>query len=135
MTAASVERLGTLIKCETKGIGEWWFLIRGEKKGFLKEKECSEEQHLIVSIFVTFEYTLTYETKIGKHKKKEIYICNKRSMFEYPVKGRRRWEHKHSFDYIQWNQVVYFIRTGTTSNIFLILLQLWSFLLLSNGYN
>lgn len=39
--------------------------------------------------------------KIGKHKRKEIYTCNKKSMFESPVKGRRWYEHKHSFDYIQ----------------------------------
>lgn len=32
MAVISVERLGTLIKCETKGTGKWWFLIRGEKK-------------------------------------------------------------------------------------------------------
>lgn len=73
MTATSVERLGTLIKCETKCTGVWWFLSRGEKKKkfFLNERECSEEQHFISSIFVTFESTFTFETKIGKYKKKK----------------------------------------------------------------
>lgn len=77
MAAASMERLGTLIKCETKSTDAWWFLIRGEKKkkDFLKERECSEDQHLIVSLFVTFEYTHTFETKIGKHtRKRNLYL-------------------------------------------------------------
>lgn len=74
MAVASAERLGALIKCETKSTGAWWFLIRGENpKVLLKERECSENQHLIVSLFVTFEYTLTFETKIEKHTQKKKF--------------------------------------------------------------
>lgn len=115
MTLASLERLCMLIKCETKGIDAWWFLIRGEKKknnSLLEERGYSEEQHLIVSTSVTFQYTLTFgKKKNNKTTKKEIYTCNKESKFECPIEGKRLWDHKHSFDYTQWNRVVYFIRT------------------------
>lgn len=81
---------------------------RKEKNNsLLEETGYSEEQRLIVSVSATFQYTLT----LKKKKKKEIYTYNKKSKFECPMKGRKLWEYKHSFDYIQGNRVVYFIIT------------------------